>query len=114
MVFAAGSLWVTGRGTDLLRVDPTTGAVQATIEVGAGAIDVRAAGGSIWVAAPRADDDRSGNPFLDRLLRVDPASNAVVETIRPTRPIAVTGSASSGSALWLADNAHGRLYRLTR
>jgi streptogramin lyase len=114
MVFSAGSLWVTGRGTDLLRLDPATGAVQATIEVGAGAIDVRAAGGSIWVAAPTADEDRRGNPFLDRLLRVDPASNAVVETIRPTQAIAVTGTASSGSAFWLADNVHGRLYRLTR
>jgi streptogramin lyase len=114
MVFSAGSLWVTGRGTDLLRLDPATGAVQATIEVGAGAIDVRAAGGSIWVAAPTGDEDRRGNPFLDRLLRVDPASNAVVETIRPTQAIAVTGTASSGSAFWLADNVHGRLYRLTR
>ena len=31
MAYAEGSLWVTGRGTDLLRVDPDTGAVRATI-----------------------------------------------------------------------------------
>ena len=50
MTLAAGSLWVTGRGTDLLRVNPETGAVQATVEIGTGGIDVAAAGGRIWVA----------------------------------------------------------------
>jgi sugar lactone lactonase YvrE len=112
MVALGGSLWVTGRGTDLLRVDPATGAVQATIDMGAGAIDVQAAGGSIWVVAPTADDDRSGLPVLDRVLRVDPATNTVVQTIRPTSRIVVDGLASDGEALWIADTATGRLYRL--
>ena len=31
LAWAAGSLWVTGRGTDLLRLDPGTGAVKATV-----------------------------------------------------------------------------------
>jgi streptogramin lyase len=114
MTYAEGSLWVTGRGTDLLRVDPNTGAVQATIEVGGGAIDVRAAAHSIWVAAPTAEEDTRGNPFLDRLLRVDPTTNAIVETIRPTGRIVVNGTESTGDALWLADTAAGRLYRLSR
>jgi streptogramin lyase len=112
MVLASGSLWVTGRGTDLLRVDPATGAVQATIEIGAGGTDVRAAGGSIWVTAASVDADLRGNPFLERLLRVDPATNAIVETIRPTGPVTVTGTAVGGSTLWIADNERGRLYRL--
>jgi streptogramin lyase len=114
MVFGAGSLWVTGRGTDLLRVDPTTGAVQATIEIGAGGIDVRAAGGSIWVAAPTTEDDLRGNPYLERILRVDPAANGVVETIRSSGRITVNGTAVTGAAFWIADTEHGRLYRLTR
>jgi streptogramin lyase len=114
MAYAEGSLWVTGRGTDLLRVDPNTGAVQATIEIGAGAIDVRAAAHSIWVAAPTAEEDARGNPVLDRLLRIDPSTNAVVETIRPTGRIVVNGTESTGDALWIADTAGGRLYRVTR
>ncbi len=114
MVYAEGSLWVTGRGTNLLRVDPNTGAVQSTIDVGAGAIDVAAAAHSIWVAAPTDEADRQGNPFLDRLLRVDPATTAVVETLRPTAPIVVNGLASTGDALWIADTAGGRLYRISR
>ena len=112
MTYAEGSLWVTGRGTDLLRVDPATGAVQATVDVGAGAIDVAAAAHSIWVAVPTDEADRQGNPFLDRLLRVDPATTAVVETLRPTAPIVVNGLASTGNALWIADTAGGRLYRI--
>jgi streptogramin lyase len=114
MVLAAGSLWVTGRGTDLLRVSPDTGAMQATIEIGTGGIDVREAGGQIWVAAPTAEEDQRGNPFLDRLLRVDPATNAIVETVRPTARILVTGTTSTGSAFWIADTAGGRLYRISR
>jgi streptogramin lyase len=114
MTYAEGSLWVTGRGTDLLRVDPATGAVQATMDVGAGAIDVAAAAHSIWVAVPTDEADRQGNPFLDRLLRVDPATTAVVETLRPTTPIVVNGLASTGDALWIADTAGGRLYRISR
>jgi streptogramin lyase len=114
MTYAEGSLWVTGRGTDLLRVDPATGAVRATIEVGAGAIDVAAAAHSIWVAVPTDEADRQGNPFLDRLLRVDPATNAVVETLRPTARIVVNGLVSTGNALWIADTAGGRLYRISR
>jgi sugar lactone lactonase YvrE len=113
MVYAEGSLWVTGRGTDLLRVDPATGAVQATIEIGAGGIDVRAAAHSIWVAAPTDEEDRRGNPFLDRLLRIDPATNAVTATIRPAGRIVVNGTASTGEALWIADIAGGRLYRIS-
>jgi streptogramin lyase len=112
MALASGSLWVTGRGTDLLRVDPSTGAVLATIEIGAGGTDVRAAGGSIWVTAPTTEEDLRGNPFLDRLLRIDPATNTIVETIRPTARVVVTGTAVTGSTFWIADNERGRLYRL--
>jgi streptogramin lyase len=56
----AGSLWVTGRGTDLIRLDPETGVTQATIEIGAGGIDVVAAAGSLWVPARNAVVDPTG------------------------------------------------------
>ena len=52
IAWAAASSSVTGRGTDLLQLDPETGAVQATIEIGVGGIDVVAAAGALWV--PRA------------------------------------------------------------
>jgi streptogramin lyase len=112
MVMLGGSLWVTGRGTDLLRVDPATGAVQAVVDMGAGAIDLAAAGGSIWVFAPTPDDDRQGLPIVERVLRVDPATNAVAQTVRTTGRVVLNGLVSDGSAVWLADTSGGRLYRL--
>jgi streptogramin lyase len=114
ITYAEGSLWVTGRGTDLLRVDTETGGVQASIEIGAGGIDVRAAAHSIWVAAASDAEDRQGNPVLERLLRVDPQTNAVTETLRPTARLVVNGMVSTGNALWLADTAGGRLFRVSR
>jgi streptogramin lyase len=114
LVLAFGSLWVTGRGTDLLRVDPNTGAVLATVDVGAGAIDLVASAESIWVFAPTDADDRRGWPQLERMLRVDPASNAIVETIRPTARVMVTGVANVDGTAWLSDVIEGRLYRLPR
>jgi streptogramin lyase len=112
MVLSDGSLWVTGRGTDLLRVDPETGAVQATIELGAGGVNVATAAGSIWAFAANAADDRAGLPFLDRILRVSPATNAVVETIAPTARVAITGVVSDSAHAWIADTSAGRLYRV--
>jgi streptogramin lyase len=112
MVLSDGSLWITGRGTDLLRVDPETGAVQATIELGAGGVNLATAAGSIWAFAANAADDRAGLPFLDRILRVSPATNTVVETIAPSARVAITGVVSDGAHAWLADTAAGRLFRL--
>jgi streptogramin lyase len=114
MALFAGSLWITGRGTDLLRVDPATGAVQATVEIGAGGVDVAAAGGRIWVAAANAGDDRSGLPVLEHLYAVDPATTTIAETLAPTGRLVVDGVATDGTTLWIADVVGGRLYRLRR
>jgi streptogramin lyase len=64
MAWSSGSLWVTGRGTDLLRLDPQTGAVKATIEIGVGGIDVVAAAGALWVPARAAAADSRGFPTM--------------------------------------------------
>lgn len=112
MVLAHGSLWVAGRGTDLLRVDPETGAVLATVEIGAGAIDLQVSSTSIWVAGPSESDDRRGWPGLERLLRVDPATNRIVDTIQPTATVTVGGMTSANGVAWLLDPLAGRLYRL--
>jgi sugar lactone lactonase YvrE len=114
ITLGSGSLWITGRGTDLLRVDPQTGAVETVVEIGAGGTDVAAASGRIWVTAAGVADDRSGLPVLERLLAVDPATNAIVETIAPTGRLVVDGTASDGQTLWIADVVGGRLYRLAR
>ena len=70
MVWSHGSLWITGRGTDLLKVDPGDGSVDATIEIGASGIDVAAAGDVLWVPTRSAEVDPSGFPTMDALKRV--------------------------------------------
>lgn len=110
IAWQAGSLWVTGRGTDLVRLDPETGAVQATIEIGAGGIDVVAAAGSVWVPARAAAADRRGFPTLAALRRVDAVTGTVTTPTRATRRVDVHGLVPYRGGVLLADNTGGRLY----
>ena len=111
MVWSHGSLWVTGRGTDLLKVNPADGAVQATIEIGASGIDVAASGENLWVPTRSAAVDQSGFPTLDAVKRVSTAG-AVSVVGEPNGRVDVHGLATRGGALWLADNTNGYLYRV--
>jgi hypothetical protein len=106
-----GKLWITGRGTDLMRVDPGTGKVERTIEIGVGGIDLAATGRDLWVAAANAADDRQGLPVLTALHRVDPGSGAIVATLRPKRRTYAGGLSAAGGALWIEDPVAGLLLR---
>ena len=110
MAWESGSLWVTGRGTDLLKLDPETGAVQATIEIGAGGIDVVAARHALWVPARAAAADRRGFPTMAALRRVDPATGRVTTPARASRRVDVHGLVPYLTGVLLADNTGGRLY----
>jgi len=67
----AGSAWVTDGSTRLLRVDPATTTVQASIDTGRPLGGVVVAGDSVWtVSGPRAE-----------LLRIDPRTNTVAARI---------------------------------
>jgi streptogramin lyase len=112
MTFSHGSLWVTGRGTDLLRVDPATGAIQRTIEIGASGIDLVAAGDDLWVPTRSAEVDQRGFPTMDALKRVSMTTGAVTTVSRPTSRLDVHGLVSNAGAVWIADNHAGRLYRV--
>jgi hypothetical protein len=110
LTMLAGSLWVTGRGTDLIRLDPETGAVQATIEIGVGGIDVVAAAGSLWVPARNAVADPRGLPTMTWLRRVDPATGRVTTPLRTSRRIDVHGLVPYRRGVLVADNTGGFLY----
>jgi DNA-binding beta-propeller fold protein YncE len=114
MAWAAGSLWVTGRGTDLLRLDPATGAVRATIEIGAGGIDVVAAGGALWVPARAAAADRRGFPTMAALRRFDPVTRTVTTVVRTPRRVDVHGLMPYGRGVLFSDNTGGALYAVPR
>jgi streptogramin lyase len=114
IAWAAESLWVTGRGTDLLRLDPNTGTVQATIEIGASGIDVAVAAGSIWVPTRNAAVDARGFPTMSALRRVDPATGRVTTPVQPRSRVDVHGLVPYGSGVLFADNTGGRLYAVPR
>jgi len=112
MVSADGSLWITGRGTDLLKVNPADGSVSATIEIGASGIDVVVNGDDLWVPTRSDAVDQSGFPTMDALKRVSAATGAVTTIASPTSRVDVHGLVAAKGAVWIADNTSGFLYRV--
>jgi streptogramin lyase len=112
LAFLNGRLWITGRGTDLLEVDPASGNVVRTIEIGASGVDVSAAGGALWVPVRTATADPRGFPTIGRVVRVDPRSGAVRTVATARGRVDIHGIAADRRFVWLADNTNGRLHRL--
>jgi hypothetical protein len=94
-----GSVWVSERfGHRVVRVDPGTGVVAATIDVGADPFTLQPADGRMWVRT------------ADRYVAVDPATNTIVATVTK----ADVGAAADRNwtvdgALWICDGQ--RLHR---
>src|SRR3954462_958752 len=107
------SLWITGRGTDLLQVDPASGAVRTTIELGASGIDVVAAAGALWVPVRSPAVDATGFPTMQAFRRISATSRRVETVARARRRVDVHGIEVQGRSVWLADNTAGVLYRFT-
>ena len=112
MTWLGGSLWITGRGTDLLQVDPQTGAVKSTIEIGAGGIDVVAAGGFLWVPVRSAVVDATGFPTMETLRRVSAVTRQVTTAATASGRLDVHGLQASGGFVWIADNRAGVVFRV--
>ena len=112
LVWVGGSLWVTGRGTDLLKVDPSTGSVERMIEIGASGIDVAATGGTLWVPTRSAATDQRGLPTMNALVRVSASTGTVTTVARPTARLDVHGLVAANGRVWIADNTGGTLYRI--
>lgn len=103
-----GSLWITTTEFDssgnsvpgsVIRLDPVSGAVLATIAIGKGAFDIAVGAGAVWV--PNADDNT--------VIRIDPTTNQAVATI----PISggPYGVAADSTSVWVA-SLDGTVYRI--
>jgi hypothetical protein len=114
MVWAQNALWLTGRGTDLLRVDPAAGQTLDTIEIGASGIDIAVQGDDLYVPTRSDAVDQSGFPTMEALKRVSASTLAVTTVSTPTDRFDVHGIVATGSTLWLADNTAGFLYAVPR
>jgi virginiamycin B lyase len=106
-----GSLWVTGRGLDLLRVSPATGAPLGTTEIGPAGVDVRSDGTNLWLVSYDAAAEPRGDPVAGAVLRIA-ADGSVSSSVAPTRRLFANGVAAADGALWLLDSVAGLLLRL--
>jgi hypothetical protein len=112
MVWLNGSLWVTGRGTDLLEVNAANGSVRRTIEIGGSGIDLVARGNELWIPTRSEATDPSGFPTMDSLKRVSVPAGTVSAVSRPNGRLDVHGLTVANHAVWIADNRGGYLYRI--
>jgi YVTN family beta-propeller protein len=114
----AGAVWVPNIGDGTLsRIDPTTNTVVATIDVGANPADfqtvasmpiaVAASDTAVWVTRYNGSD---ATHLVRDLLRIDPATNAIVATI----PLDVTPHfiALGDGALWILSSEHNAVLRV--
>jgi hypothetical protein len=112
MVLLDGTLWITGRGTDLVEVDPQSWKVKATIEIGAGGIDVVEAAGALWVPVRSAAVDVTGLPTMEVLRRVVASTRHVSTAATANGRVDVHGLQAQAGFVWIADNRSGLVYRL--
>ena len=102
---AFGSVWAATCGTpNLVRMDASTGAIQATISLPVADVHVEGSigvsGDAVWVVS--ADEQT--------LIKVDPTSNTVSGTYpAPEGAVAVRGGLGS---LWITAPTHDTLYRV--
>jgi YVTN family beta-propeller protein len=102
----AGSLWITTTeysADDMLpgsiiRVDPVTGSMLATIPGGRGATAIAFGYGGVWVA----------NYVDNSVQRIDPVTNQVAATITVEAPLGITADAKG---VWVVD-VYGRVSKI--
>ena len=97
-----GAVWA-GKGdtNSLVRIDPASDRVLATIPVGVEPWYIVASDTAVWLSDWRANT----------VVRVDPASNSVVATV-PGLPAGPTGLALAPGALWVASSRDNLLTKI--
>jgi streptogramin lyase len=97
------AVWIDNGGAGVLvRVDPKTNAVVATIPVGHGQGGIALGNGAVWVV----------NQVEGTVVRVDPQTNQVVATIPWEPEDNVTAITTSPGAVWLTDFINSTLIRI--
>ena len=92
-------------------MDPTSGAIRRTVDIGGTGIDVVSAAGALWVPVRTAAVDRTGFPTMTAVRRV--GADGSVKTVATARGrVDVHGLAVGLGSVWIADNTSGFLYRL--
>jgi hypothetical protein len=112
LTVGAGAVWAATTGGRLLRIDPRSARIAASLSVPAEALAADARG--VWVACCGAGVAQG------KLIRVDPASNQVVATIRLPGVLQAVGVGPSGvwvrgaGLLWRVHPASNRVVAMVR
>lgn len=112
VVFASGSLWITGRGLDLLRVDRRTGRVEKTIQIGPAGVKLAVSRGRLIVASYTKAGAMRGDPIVGRFGVFDPTRSQFVASTAATQTVYLSGLSVVGGTTFVADTVSGRLVRL--
>jgi DNA-binding SARP family transcriptional activator/ABC-type transport system substrate-binding protein/streptogramin lyase len=98
--FGAGSLWSVSSDGELVRLDPKTGGVTATIGLGVEPSGIAFGAGSLWVTGRHS-------PIL---FRIDPSVNEIVDRFRlPMKGVItdLTGDVAIGAgSVWVGHGAY--------
>ena len=110
IAYARGALWITGRGLDLLRVDPATGAITRPSRSGPA--------GSRCSQPARASSSRRRRRAA-RAAAIRSSARSSPSTPRPPAPrperrraAFANGLVLIGATAWSADTVNGRLIRI--
>ena len=87
VAIGAGSVWVAKGAREIVRIDPRTGQIEATVDVGAEPSDVAVSGGSVWTATS-----------AERVLRIEPRTNRIVAEAAVGFPVSL---AAAPEAVWV-------------
>lgn len=101
IAYGEGSIWAGNDDGVLSRIDPLTGQVRASLEIGSPDWpSIAVATGIVWIAAPLDNE----------VAKVDAQSGGVIATIHAgSKP---QGLAVDGNALWVANYGDGTLVKL--
>jgi DNA-binding beta-propeller fold protein YncE len=103
MAASDNAVWVLTHDRRLLRIDPTSNNIVATITLPDSEwpeFNVVAGDGAVWVTV--ASPSTTTNPELDNLLRIDPATNSIVARIHVGH--SPEGIAVTPDAIWTANH----------
>jgi YVTN family beta-propeller protein len=97
-----GSVWVLGDGIDrrMWRLDRSSGRILARIELPFVPRSVAAGEGGVWVTAP----------LDDRVLEIDPKTNAIKATTHTAR--GTSGVAAGAGSVWVTSTIAGTVSRI--
>jgi peptide/nickel transport system substrate-binding protein len=102
LVFGKGTLWASVRATNqVVRIDPSTGEIAASIAVGNGPSGIAFGRGSVWVV----------NSLDGTLSKINPETNSVATTI-PALGHGPTGVAVDATGVWVSDRFDGTVARI--